>query len=471
MAKLQSTPPACKNYVHVIEKHHRPMEPLKYIDPADPAKTGKALHDFAASLYPICRSITGDGIRQTLAAIQERIPLRISEVPTGTPVFDWIVPKEWNIRDAYIKDSSGRRLVDFHESNLHVLNYSAPIHATLRLEQLRPHLFTLPDRPGWIPYRTSYYQENWGMCLRHDQLKEFRDGEYEVCIDSSLEDGHLTLGECYLPGQSAEEFLISCHVCHPSLANDNLSGLAVATFLAAYLSRQDRRYSYRFLFIPGTIGAITWLAQNADAARRIRHGLVLTCIGDSGGFHYKKSRQGNAEIDRAVAHVLGHSGEPCEILEFSPYGYDERQYCSPGFNLPVGCLMRSVWGTFPEYHTSADNLDFIQPLQLGRSLHACAAIVALLEKNTFYRNQNPYCEPQLGRRGLYRTTGGDSIGDEISARLWVLNLSDGNHSLLDIAERSGLPFHAIHQAAEVLVDGGLLAEDSRATADPVPHTA
>ncbi len=260
----------------------------------------------------------------------------------------------------------GKRVVDFQQCNLHVMNYSVPVHATMPLSELKPHLFTIPEHPDWIPYRTSYYKEDWGFCLSHNQMLALEDGEYEVCIDSTLEDGHLTYGECYLAGRSSDEVLISCHACHPSLANDNLSGLTVATFLAQFLSGRDLRYSYRFLFIPGTIGAITWLARNRETAGRIRHGLVLTCIGDAGGFHYKKSRRGNAEIDRAAAHVLRHSGESAEILEFSPYGYDERQYCSPGFNLPVGCLMRSVWGSFPEYHTSADNLDFIRPLQLGR---------------------------------------------------------------------------------------------------------
>jgi len=277
-----------------------------------------------------------------------------------------------------------------------------------------------------------------------------------VCIDSTLEAGHLTYGECYLSARSSDEVLISCHACHPSLANDNLSGLTVATFLAELLSERDLRYSYRFLFIPGTIGAITWLARNHETAKRIRHGLVLTGIGDAGAFHYKKSRRGNAEIDQAAAHVLRRCRQSSEILEFSPYGYDERQYCSPGFNLPVGCLMRSVWGTFPEYHTSADNLDFIQPTQLADSLRIVTAIVDVLEANQRFRNLNPYCEPQLGRRNLYRTTGGDSIASEIHARLWVLNLSDGNNSLLDIAERSGLPFHMISDAADLLLKNELL---------------
>jgi aminopeptidase-like protein len=433
------------------------MRLLKEIDQKSQAEIGQELHGFAAELYPICRSITGDGIRRTLGLIQNKIPLQISEVPTGTPVFDWTVPKEWNIRDAYIKDAAGKRVVDFLRCNLHVMNYSIPVHTTMLLGELKPHLFTVPENPDWIPYRTSYYQQNWGFCLPHNQLLALQDGEYEVCIDSTLEDGNLTYGECYLPGRSTDEVLISCHACHPSLANDNLSGLAVATFLAQLLSGRDLHYSYRFLFIPGTIGAITWLDRNRGTAGRIRHGLVLTCIGDEGGFHYKKSRRGNAEIDRATAHVLLHSRDSHEILEFSPYGYDERQYCSPGFNLPVGCLMRSVWGSFPEYHTSADNLDFIRPGPLAESLRVCAAVMDVLENNRRYCNLSPYCEPQLGKRNLYRSTGGEAVGDEISARLWVLNLSDGEHSTLDIAERSGLPLWAIMDAAELLCQSGLLS--------------
>ena len=280
------------------------MRLLKEFDQKNLAEIGEELHGFAAELYPICRSITGDGIRRTLALIQNKIALQTSEVPTGTEAFDWTIPKEWNIRDAYIKDASGRRVVDFLQCNLHVMNYSVPVHATMPLDELKPHLFTLPENPDWIPYRTSYYQENWGFCLSHNQMLALEDGEYEVCIDSTLEDGNLTYGECYLPGRSTDEVLISCHSCHPSLANDNLSGITVATALAQLLAGRDLRYSYRFLFIPGTIGAITWLSRNPEAARRIRHGLVLTCLGDAGGFHYKKSRRGDAEIDRAAAHVL-----------------------------------------------------------------------------------------------------------------------------------------------------------------------
>lgn len=434
---------------------------LAELDQRPLSEIGAELHGFAAELFPICRSITGDGIRATLQRVGEKIPLQISEVPSGTEVFDWTVPKEWNIRDAWIKDSSGQRVVDFKQNNLHVLNYSTPIQGRFALAELQQHLFSLPDRPDWIPYRTSYYKPEWGFCMAHAAMQRMAEPEYEVLIDSTLEDGHLSYGECFVPGSSNEEVLISVHACHPSLANDNLSGLTVATHLAALLTGRELRYSYRFVFAPGTIGAITWLAQNREAASRIRHGLVLTGIGDAGGFHYKKSRRGSvqspAQIDRAAAHALRHCGEPAEILEFSPYGYDERQYCSPGFNLPVGCLMRSVWGTFPEYHTSADDLGFIPSESLARSLRVCAAVVDILESDRVCKNLKPFCEPQLGKRGLYRSTGGSSISAEINARLWVLNLSDGKHSLLDIAERSGLPFSEIASAAKLLEDENLLS--------------
>jgi aminopeptidase-like protein len=431
---------------------------LKKFEGKDRAELGEQLHSFASQLYPICRSITGNGMRRTLNLIRQRIPLKMFEVSTGTTVFDWTVPKEWNIRNAYIKDSRGHSVVDFQQHNLHVVNYSVPVSGTFSLSELRHHLHTIPEHPDWIPYHTSYYRETWGFCLSHREMLALEDEEYEVCIDSSLENGSLTYGECYLPGRSTEEVLISCHACHPSLANDNLSGLTVATALAESLLGRDLRYSYRFVFIPGTIGAITWLSENRHRVDRIRHGLVLTGIGNASGFNYKKSRRGDAEIDRAVTHVLRHQDEPYEILEFSPYGYDERQYCSPGFNLPVGCLMRSVWGTFPEYHTSADNLEFIKPQSLAAALRVCTATVDVLENDRAYVNQNPYCEPQLGKRNLYRSMGGKSIGAEINARLWVLNLSDGEHSLLDIAERSGLPFAEVQEAAILLHENGLLIE-------------
>jgi len=438
---------------------------LKDFDQRNRAALGEELHRFARELYPICRSITGNGLRRTLTMIQNRVPLQTTEVPSGTQVFDWKVPKEWNIRDAFIRSANGKRVVDFQKCNLHVMNYSVPVHSIMPLNELKTHLFSIPEKPDCIPYRTSYYKEDWGFCLSHSQLQALEDGEYEVCIDSTLENRSLTYGECYLPGQTTDEVLISCHACHPSLANDNLSGLTVATHLAEFLAGRDLRYSYRFVFIPGTIGAITWLARNFEAAQRIRHGLVLTCIGDKGRFHYKKSRRGNTEIDRAVMHVLTHQTDAPEFLEFSPYGYDERQYCSPGFNLPVGCLMRSVWGTFPEYHTSADNLEFIHADKLAESLRVCAAVLDVLEDNHRYCNLNPHCEPQLGKRGLYRPTGGGTIEEELNARLWVLNLSDGDHSLLDIADRSKIAFPMIRDAAELLHQSGLLSVVSESVAD------
>lgn len=431
------------------------------LDRANPEVLGRELHALIAELYPICRSITGDGVRQTLRRLQELIPLTVHEIPSGTKVFDWTVPIEWNIRDAYVKNSRGERVIDFQRSNLHVLNYSVPVHEKMGLQELKQHLFTLPDRPEWIPYRTSYYKRNWGFCLSHKQLAGLADDEYEVRIDATLEQGHLTYGELLLSGKTTDEILVSVHVCHPSLANDNLSGVSVACYLAKHISQIPRRYSYRFLFIPGTIGAISWLSLNEPAAARVRHGLVLAGIGDAGPLTYKKSRRGDTEIDRVAAYVLRQFGANSQILDFSPYGYDERQYCSPGFNLAVGRLSRTPHSTFPEYHTSADNLDFVKPRALGESFAACVSVFSILEKNRAYLNTNPKCEPQLGERGLYRMIGG-TTGDNSSemAMLWVLNLSDGQHTLLDIVERSKLSFDSISRAADLLKQNGLLEEVS-----------
>src|SRR5262245_61029671 len=416
----------------------------------DETRLGGALYDCVADLYPLCRSLSGEGLRETLRRVQRVVPLTLHEVPTGTPVFDWTVPKEWNIRDAWVKNARGERVIDFQRSNLHVVSYSVPLRRTMSLAELRPHLHTLPDRPDWVPYRASFYDETWGFCLSQRQLEAMAEGEYEVCIDATLEPGALTYGECYLPGESTDEILISCHVCHPSLANDNLSGIAVAAYLGHYLRQVPLRHSYRILFLPGTIGPIAWLARNEAIVPRIRHGLVLVCLGDGGPFTYKKSRRGDAVIDRAAAHVLRDVG-PHAVEAFSPYGYGERQYCSPGFNLPVGRLSRTPHGQFPEYHTSADDLDFVQPGPLAGSFGACLAIFDVLENDRIYVNQNPKCEPQLGRRGLYR-----EIGEDEMAMLWVLNQSDGQHGLLDIAERSGCTFPAIRRAAEALERHGLL---------------
>ena len=420
---------------------------------------GTAMHNFIADLYPICRSITGEGVRETLRRIQKRIPLEIHEVASGTKVFDWTVPLEWNVSDAFVKNEAGERVIDFKANNLHLMSYSAPLQKKMRFADLKPHLFSLPDHPNWIPYRTSYYQENWGFCLGHKNLEQLADGEYDVVIDSSLQPGSLTYGECYLPGESSDEVLISCHVCHPSLCNDNLSGIAVAVQLAQKMAERPKRYSYRFLFIPGTIGSITWLARNEHNIERVKDGLVLTGLGDAGEITYKRSRQGQADIDRAMVHVLKHAGEPHTIIDFFPFGYDERQFCSPGFNLPVGCLMRTPHGQYPEYHSSADNLDFVKRDSLASSYGRCLDVFELLEHNRTYLNQNPKCEPQLGRRGLYRSIAGqqEKQSKEL-ALLWVLNGSDGRQTLLDIADRASLPFENILVAARELEQVGLLKE-------------
>jgi aminopeptidase-like protein len=431
------------------------------LESVDCRAAGEWMHRFITDLYPICRSITGDGLRETLRRIGECVALDVHEVPSGARVFDWTVPKEWNIRDAWVKNDKGERLIDFRKSNLHVVNYSVPVHRTMPLAELRKHLHTMPDHPDWVPYRTSYYAENWGFCLTHNQLETLPDAEYEVCIDSSIEDGSLSYGEIYLPGKRSEEVLFSCHACHPSLCNDNLSGIALVTYLARLLSEASLEYSYRFLFIPGTIGSIAWLAHHEDQVPHIRHGLVVACVGDPGRFHYKRSRRGDAEIDRAVIHALRHSGDEFEVLDFSPYGYDERQYCSPGFNLPVGSLTRTPHGQFPQYHTSADNLDLVRPDALGSSLGAYLSVVRILEGNDCYLNVNPKCEPQLGKRGLYRAFGGHANSSTLElALLWVLNLSDGTHSLLDIAEKAGIRFDDVLFAAQTLEGHELLVRAS-----------
>lgn len=423
----------------------------------DFSQLGQEMQRLISELYPLCRSITGNGFRESLAKLQPYIPLDVHEIPSGSQVFDWAVPKEWNIRDAYVKNVRGEKVIDFQNSNLHILNYSIPVQQTMQLSELKEHLFTIPEYPDRIPYRTSYYHETWGFCLSQRTLDSLEEGAYEVYIDSTLEDGYLTYGEYYLPGKSSDEILISCHSCHPSLCNDNLSGMALATFLAHHLSHYSLRYSYRFLFIPGTIGSITWLATNEEKIQRIKHGLVVACVGDAGHLHYKKSRQGNAEIDRVVQHILQQSASDYEIREFSPYGYDERQYSSPGFNLAVGSLSRTPHGCFNEYHTSADNLDFVQPVFLADSFEKYLKVLDVLERNRYYLNLSPKGEPQLGKRGLYGKFGGrkDTKVREM-AMLWVLNFSDGQHSLLDIAERSGTDFEIISDVAEVLTEYKLL---------------
>ena len=420
---------------------------------------GEEMYRLISRLYPICRSITGNGVRQSLAIMREYLPLKVHEVPTGTAVFDWTIPNEWNINDAYIKNGRGEKIVDIKNSNLHVLNYSIPVKGNFSLAELKSHLFSLPDRPGLVPYRTSYYEENWGFCVSHSQFQEMQDAEYEVVIDSTLQPGSLTYAEYYLPGESKDECLITCHICHPSLCNDNLSGISVVLFLAKILTTKKNRLSYRFLFIPGTIGAIAWLSLNESNLSNIKAGLVATLLGDASPLTYKKTRNGNATIDQAVTHYLRHSGEDYRLIDFSPYGYDERQFNSPGISLPVGSLTRSQYGQYPEYHTSADNLELISGEKLEASLKAYLSIIDILDNNVIYINQISRCEPQLGTRGLYRIIKGENVEESElrkMAMLWCLNLSDGNYSLLDIADKAAISFEVIKQIAAILEKEGLL---------------
>jgi aminopeptidase-like protein len=429
------------------------------VEGGDPAARAMGLVE---ELYPICRSITGDGVRATLGVLSRLLPVDVHEVPSGTPVLDWTVPPEWNIDDAYIADPSGRRVVDFADSNLHVVSYSVPVSARMTLDELRPRLHTLPDHPDLIPYRTSYFDEDWGFCLSQRQFDALEPGEYEVRIDSRLAPGSLTYGEVVVPGHLSDEVLVSAHVCHPSLADDNLTGIVVSALGARRLLDGPKpRHTFRFVYAPGTIGAITWLARNRDAAARIRHGLTVTCLGDSHPFTYKRTVDGGRPVDRAAAVALAASGMEYELIDFFPYGYDERQYNSPGFRLPVGSLMRGRHGRFPEYHTSADNPSFVSGERMVESLRVLEALLGIVDRDRRLLNLRPEGEPQLGRRGLYRAIGGTDIPDIQFAMLWVLNLSDGEHSLLDIAERSGTDFAAIAAAADLLEAHELLAEVPR----------
>ena len=446
---------------------------------------GKNMHELMIELFPICRSITGNGVRQSLQILQNHISLDISEIPSGTKVFDWTIPREWNINDAYIKNSKGEKIIDFKKSNLHVLNYSTPIRTKLSLQELLPHLHSLPDQPNVIPYRTSYYKENWGFCITHNQLINLQDDEYEVVIDSTLENGSLTYAEFFIQGESNDEVLFSCYTCHPSMCNDNLSGVVLFTFLAKHLKNLSLKYSYRFLFIPETIGAITWLSQNESNVKKIKHGLVAYCVGDPGNSSYKKSRQGNAEIDQIVMEVLKDTGEEHKVVDFFPTGSDERQFCSPGFNLPVGALVRTFAPEFSEYHTSADNTEFVKAQYLGDTLSKYVKVIAKLEENfgkfkpndkeklgksikekndRIFLNLNPKCEPQLGKRKLYHdigsqipSQGGKKIINQF-ALLWVLNYSDGFHYLSDIVKLSGYDLIDIENSADALVKSHLLKE-------------
>jgi aminopeptidase-like protein len=421
---------------------------------------GTAAHELMGRLFGLCRSLTGDGVRDTFEILGEHIPLRIIEVPSGAPACDWTIPDEWNVRDAYVARPDGERVIDFRRSNLHLVSYSEPVDTTMSLEELRPHLHTLPDRPDVVPYRTSYWKRTWGFCLAHRDLLALEPGDYRVVIDATLQSGHLSYAELTLEGEREDEILISTYVCHPSLANDNLSGIVVATMLAKQLATRPRLlHSYRFLFAPGTVGSLAWLERNRERLALIRHGLTVACIGDGGPLVYKRSRRGDADIDRAAAVALRDLGAVHRLRDFEPWGGDERQFCSPGVDLPFGALSRTAHAEYPGNHTSADSPDRIAPSDLGRSIRACLAVLYGLETNRTYVNLSPFGEPQLGRRGLYRTAGGAVRGpaDE-RAMLWVLNQSDGTQTLLDIADRSGLPYASILGAAQRLQQAELLRE-------------
>jgi aminopeptidase-like protein len=417
------------------------------------------LHSHVEALFPICRSITGEGLRQTLRYIQSFIPIQIKEVASGTEVLDWVVPDEWTVRGASIRTLDGKTVVDFAWNNLHLVQYSQPMDAVVSAQELNAHLYSLPEQPDLIPYRTAYYARTWGFCVAHNTRRQLTDSAYRVVIDTTLEPGSLSYGELRLAGETEDEVLLSAHSCHPSLANDNLSAIAVAIEVAREIARRPHRLSYRFLFAPGTIGAITWLNFNPDAVAKIRHGLVLTCLGDDAPASYKRSRRGDALIDRYAAYILRSDGHQGRLLPFEPTGYDERQYCSPGFDLPVGRLTRSPGGTFPEYHTSADNPTFVKPEALADSMRVVLRMIDMIERDRCWLNRFPRGEPQLGRRGLYPIK--DNAGFDQLTLMWVLNLSDGRQSLLEIAERAGKPFEAIAAAAAVLADAGMLEPASR----------
>jgi len=419
--------------------------------------SGAGMFKLISELYPICRSITGEGVRETLRILEGIVPIEITEVPTGKKVFDWVIPKEWNIKDAYIQNMEGEKIIDFQTLNLHVLNYSSPVNETVNLEDLKKHLYTVQEWPEWVPYRTSYYAEKWGFCMSHNQMESLKDEKYQVVVDSTLSQGHLTYGEVYIKGKVPDEILISTHICHPSLCNDNLTGIAVCANLARHLLKTDNYYSYRFLFVPGTIGAIAWLALNEKKLKLIKYGLVTSLLGLDNVFTYKRTRSGNTTIDKIVEHVIKKETTNPEIIDFIPYGYDERQYCSPGINLNMGNLTRVPYAQYPEYHTSADNMDLISQIALEDSLSIFIKILRFIEQDRKYLNLFPKGEPQLGKRGLYDHIGGHNDSKTLQmALLWILNFSDGIHTISDVAIRSGIDIDIMAEATEMLFKAGLL---------------
>ena len=413
-------------------------------------------------LWSLPRSITGDGVRKTHDILGEILPLERIEIPSGTKCFDWTVPKEWAVREAYVMSPKGERLFDFAENNLHLLNYSAPFRGKMSLRELDGHLYSLPEMPDAIPYRTSYYEEKWGFCLSQNQRDTLVDGEYEVVVDTELIDGSLTISECVLPGETKDEVLISTYTCHPSMANNELSGPLVAAFLGRFLaSLPKRRLTYRFVFLPETIGSIAYLHRCGGHLKdHLAAGYVVTCVGDCGNFTYKRSRRGGTLADRACEYLLSQTDKSFSVRDFAPFGSDERQYCSPGFDLPVGALMRSAPGDYPQYHTSLDNREAVSFEAMAESVDLYTRLCLTLDGNRRYLNQVMFGEPQLGKYGLYPGTGGQNATIPDTADiLWLLSLADGNNDLIAIAEKSGVDFDVLASIAERCLEAGLLKEE------------
>ncbi|SFT99302.1 DUF4910 domain-containing protein [Halomonas saccharevitans] len=421
---------------------------------------GEYCHSLAEKLFPICRSITGPGVRETLSILAEELPgLEVCSVPSGTQVFDWTIPDEWSIRDAYIADASGSRVVDFKENNLHVLGYSEPVNESLSLEELDPHLYTQPDQPDAIPYVTSYYKKRWGFCLSQNQKDKLSDGVYKVVIDSELKAGVLNYGELVIPGKSDKEVFISTYICHPSMANNELSGPVVTTAIAKWLSELSENkslsYTYRIVFIPETIGSITYLSRNIHHLKQsVIAGFNVTCIGDDRCYSFLPSRRGETISDRAALHVLHHIDKDFKKYTWLDRGSDERQYCAPGVDLPMATIMRSKYGEYPEYHTSLDDLSFVTPTGLEGGFGALKEAIEVVEKNVVPVIK-VYCEPQLGKRGLYPTISQKGSGSEVRDMMNIISYCDGGNTVLDIAERLDIPFKEVYEIVSRMKDHDL----------------
>jgi aminopeptidase-like protein len=416
------------------------------------------MHQLVAKAFPVCRSITGNGVRETLRIISDIIPLSIYEVPSGTSAFDWSVPKEWNIQDAYIADEKGNKVIDFKQHNLHVVGYSTPIDQWITLSELQEHLHSLPEQPNAIPYVTSYYKERWGFCISHGARAKLKDGKYHVYIDSTLEEGSLTYGECLLKGETEQEIFLSTYVCHPSMANNELSGPVVTAFIAKWLASLPRKYTYRIIFIPETIGSIVYLSRNLDTMKKnVIAGFNISCVGDDMAYSYVASRYENTLADEVASNVLSFKHPKFIKYSFLDRGSDERQYCSPGVDLPLVTLSRSKYGTYPEYHTSLDNLDFVTPEGLLGGYGLVQDCINVIENNRIFR-VNCYAEPQLGKRGLYPNLSTKKSDASVEVMMDFIAYADGNNDLLQISNIIHKPVWEIVPIAEKLLGVGLLEE-------------